>query len=90
MKKTEYVVQWKKKAFKQLMALQLVHRKAITGATAELKNWPTCRNVIALNNHQYHYRLRVGRYRVFFDVDTEIKIVHIEEVKKRDEHTYQG
>ncbi len=38
--------------------------------------------------HRYRYRLRVGRYRVFFDHDTGIKIVKIQEVKKRDERTY--
>jgi mRNA-degrading endonuclease RelE of RelBE toxin-antitoxin system len=30
----------------------------------------------------------VGRYRVFFDFDGEAHIVAVEEVKKRDEHTY--
>lgn len=39
-------------------------------------------------NHEYSYRLRVGRYRVFFEFTREIKIIRIEEVKKRDEHTY--
>jgi mRNA interferase RelE/StbE len=34
------------------------------------------------------YRLRVGRWRVIFDVFNEVKIVEIQEVLKRDEHTY--
>ena len=34
------------------------------------------------------YRLRVGNYRVFFDFDGAVRIVSIEEVKKRDERTY--
>jgi hypothetical protein len=33
-------------------------------------------------------RLRVGRYRVFFNVCERIEIVLVEEVKKRDERTY--
>ena len=45
-------------------------------------------NVKKLTNHAYQYRLRVGQYRVFFDVDSDVKIVAIEEVKKRDERTY--
>jgi mRNA-degrading endonuclease RelE of RelBE toxin-antitoxin system len=49
---------------------------------------PNCQNVKALVNNQYPYRLRVGNYRVFFDFDDTLKIVSIEEVKKRDEHTY--
>ncbi|PRP61532.1 cytotoxic translational repressor of toxin-antitoxin stability system, partial [Bacillus halotolerans] len=35
------------------------------------------------------YRLRVGQYRVFFDVNQgKINIITIEEVKKRDSKTY--
>ena len=41
-----------------------------------------------LVNHRNEYRLRVGRYRVLFDVHTEITIISIEEVRKRDERTY--
>lgn len=34
------------------------------------------------------YRLRVGRYRIFFSNDDAISIITIEEVKKRDDRTY--
>jgi mRNA-degrading endonuclease RelE of RelBE toxin-antitoxin system len=35
------------------------------------------------------FRLRVGRFRVFFDLEqSEVKIYLIQEVKKRDERTY--
>ena len=35
------------------------------------------------------YRLRVGRYRVLFTIHAGIPlVVRIEEVKKRNEHTY--
>lgn len=46
------------------------------------------RNVKALAHHEYGYRLRVGNYRVFFDFDGAVRIVSIEEVRKRDERTY--
>lgn len=42
----------------------------------------------AIDKSQYDYRLRVGRYRVLFNCEEEIKIIRIEEVKKRDERTY--
>ena len=83
-----YAIRWEKKAFKQLLAIQHEHRKNITEATATLKNWPECAGVKRLAQHQYQYRLRVVRYRVLFDVAAEVKIISIEEVKKRDEHTY--
>ncbi|AEA71714.1 hypothetical protein AK973_5747 [Pseudomonas brassicacearum] len=49
---------------------------------------PDAANVKALVGHDYAYRLRVGRYRVMFDWDGAIKIVSIQEVRKRDERTY--
>ena len=79
---------WSKKAKKQLAKIPLNYRVAITDATRALTNFPDAINVIALKNHRYQFRLRVGRYRVFFDHDTMIKIVAIQEVKKRDERTY--
>lgn len=49
---------------------------------------PDAGNVKALIGHDYAYRLRVGNYRVMFDWDGTIKVVSIQEVKKRDERTY--
>ena len=49
---------------------------------------PDVQNVKALAHHHYGYRLRVGNYRILFDWDGGVKIVSIEEVRKRDEHTY--
>ncbi len=64
------------------------YRESITDATRTLVNFPECKNVKPLKNHMYDFRLRVGRYRVFFDFDGQIKIIAIQEVKKRDERTY--
>ena len=50
--------------------------------------FPECRSIKRLAVHPHEYRLRIGNYRVFFDYDGEVKIVWIEEVKKRDENTY--
>lgn len=56
--------------------------------TAELSDLGQARHVKKLANHAYGYRLRVGNYRVFFEFDGAIRIITIEEVKKRDEQTY--
>ena len=53
-----------------------------------LSDMPDVGNVKALIGHDYSYRLRVGNYRVMFDWDGAIKVVSIQEVKKRDERTY--
>jgi mRNA-degrading endonuclease RelE of RelBE toxin-antitoxin system len=56
--------------------------------TAELVDLSSARNVKALKGHEYGYRLRVGNYRVFFEFDGAVRIVSVEEVRKRDERTY--
>lgn len=82
-------VSWKPKALKQLKKLGNKPAQArILSATAELARFPDVANVKTLINHQYGYRLRVGDYRVFFNVAADIQVVLIEEVKKRDERTY--
>jgi len=79
---------WEKKAVRHMRKIPLPDRAVITGAVRSLSTWPECRNVKSLVNHEYEYRLRVGRYRVFFDIEDTLKILKIEEVKKRDESTY--
>lgn len=46
------------------------------------------KQVKKLINHQYDYRLRVGEYRVVFDLEKVAKIISIEKVGKRDGNTY--
>jgi mRNA-degrading endonuclease RelE of RelBE toxin-antitoxin system len=77
------------KSFRQLGKIKdRQTAEMIYDAVEELKNWPECKNIKALTNHQYNYRLRIGSWRVFFDVSKTIKIIAIQEVKKRDERTY--
>ncbi len=82
-------IKWSKKALKQMIKLPKKDRQYIHDAVDDLtdssSNW---QNVIMLQNHQYDYRLRIGRYRVLFNHEETIKIVNIKEVKKRDERTY--
>ncbi|HET9679298.1 MAG TPA: type II toxin-antitoxin system RelE/ParE family toxin [Gammaproteobacteria bacterium] len=81
-------IEWKPKAAKQLRKLDRQHQVIIRDAVTGLSAFPDCRNVKALQKHTHAYRLRVGQYRVFFEFAGEIKVITIEEVKKRDERTY--
>jgi len=83
-------IQWKPKALKQLRKIDSRDSAAIRqGVTTELGGLQAARNVKALVNHAFGYRFRVGNYRVFFDLENgTTSIVHIEEVRKRDERTY--
>jgi mRNA interferase RelE/StbE len=64
------------------------HSLQIRDAVFDLANWPHCRNITALKNHESGYRLRVGRWRVLFEVQDRIRVIMIQEVKKRNEQTY--
>ena len=80
---------WKTKALKQLRRIDAQQNAMIRRAVnVELVDLGAARNVKPLTNHKHGYRLRVGDYRVLFDFDGAVRIVSIEEVKKRDERTY--
>lgn len=82
-------ISWRTKALKQMRKLPAQAGTAIrTAVSSELADLSTARNVEKLVSHEYGYRLRVGNYRVFFDFDGAVRIVSIEEVRKRDEQTY--
>lgn len=82
-------IHWMPKAAKQLRKLPTVDQVTIRDAVGDqLAVFPDCTGVKRLTDHIYPYRLRVGRYRVFFAFDGIIRLISIEEVKKRDDHTY--
>ena len=84
-----YKIDWKTKAVKQLDKIaDRDTRKEIRNEVSNLSDWPNVQHVKKLANHKYDYRLRVGRFRVFFDISDAVRIIHIEEVKKRDDRTY--
>ena len=80
-----FKLEWTKRAMKELAKIQPPkQRQKIFAAVGELSECPTANtNVKALKNHSVGFRLRVGDYRVLFDVDNGIRIVTIQEVKKR-------
>ncbi|QHG66559.1 type II toxin-antitoxin system RelE family toxin [Pseudomonas putida] len=81
-------INWSRKAVKQLRKINKLDQPKIYDAAQALAGMPDVQSVKALANHQFGYRLRVGNYRILFDWDGSVKIVNIEEVRKRDEHTY--
>lgn len=81
-------IEWTRKAVKQAARIDRSGFVEIRWAVDELVHWPDCRNVKALQGRE-GYRLRVGRYRVLFTVhEGAVRIIRVEEVKKRDERTY--
>ena len=79
-------IRWHKRAIKQLRKIKNTKTEnRIYDAVDGLRLFPECKNVKKLAGRD-DYRLRVGAYRVIFTVD--LRIIDIEEVKKRDERTY--
>ena len=81
-------INWTTRAARQLRKLDTNIQKSIVNSVGDLSSMPDCQRVKKLVNHEYQYRLRIGDYRVLFDWDGEIKIVEIQEVRKRNERTY--
>lgn len=79
---------WSNKAVRQLKKISHSHRGVIHQKAGVLERFPDVQGVIRLKNYKYTYRLRIGDYRIFFEYGAEIKIISIQEVKKRDERTY--
>jgi len=82
-------INWQPKALRQPRKIDAHTGKQIRDAvTKELVDLSAARNVKALTHHEYGYRLPVGNYRVLFDFDGAIRIVSIEEIRRRNERTY--
>lgn len=81
---------WQPKATKQLKKIgDRKLRARIVKVVAGLESFPDCQGIKPLTNHKYDYRLRVGDWRILFDlIDGMPVIISIEEVRKRDERTY--
>ena len=81
---------WHNRARKQMKRIHKAYREAILDSVDLLATFPEREHldIKELKKHRFGYRLRVGRYRALFDHDNAIKIIAIQEVRKRDERTY--
>jgi mRNA interferase RelE/StbE len=79
-------IRWRNNALRQLRKIKSkLDRQKIIKAVSGLKTFPETPNVKKLQNRN-DYRLRIGRWRIIFT--QQLEIITIEEVKKRNEHTY--
>ena len=71
------------RAYKDLLKIDENQRKKILKAIKNLENYPNVPNIKKLKNFQPNYRLRVGDYRVLFDIENNtIIVVNIKHRKK--------
>ena len=65
-----------KKALKDLSKLDKKVAKEILNKIKLLKHFPECANTKKLKNFYPPYRLRVGNYRVLFDIEEDILTIY--------------
>lgn len=81
-----YTIKIRRKAHKQLSAIPHQFRTQIAEKIVMLSlNHEACwLDIKRLNNHAFaSYRLRVGQYRVLFNLDHELKVIAIEKIAHR-------
>lgn len=83
-------VVWTSLALRQRDKIDRRYQGSITAKVAELENWP---NVAVdskkLKGSRSHFRMRVGKYRIIFEVmKGEPVIIEIQEVLRRTDQTY--
>jgi mRNA-degrading endonuclease RelE of RelBE toxin-antitoxin system len=81
-------IKWTGKALKQIRRVPVSYKRLILEKIDLLVSFPVVSADIKKLQGREGYRLRVGVYRVIFEHEACVKIVTIEEVKKRDERTY--
>lgn len=79
---------WTSYARKQLRQIDRQYQVQLLAAVDTLACMPNVTHVNALSNHRCGYRLRAGNFRILFDWNKVLKIVSIQEIRKRDEQTY--
>ncbi|MDR0805965.1 MAG: type II toxin-antitoxin system RelE/ParE family toxin [Enterobacteriaceae bacterium] len=83
-------VKWKMKAYKQLLSIDTRYQNAINEKINQLEAFPAVKlDIKKLKGRDNEYRLRVGNYRVIFEIlDGEPVICSINSVDRRTSTTY--
>lgn len=83
-------VMWTRRALKQLSKIDSRYRRAIAEKSQQLVAFPVVPlDVKKIEGNDTLFRLRVGNYRVIFQlINGEPVVVVIQEVKRRATHTY--
>lgn len=85
-------IEWSQKAGRQLMKIDKRYTKAIIEKVARLADFPqVALDIKKMHGSENQYRLRVGDYRVLFEVlDGVPKIINIQQISRRTTQTYKN
>ena len=79
-----FEIMYPKSVLKDLRKISQHNLDKIKNEIEELKIFPDIRQIKQLKNHPIaDYRLRVGNYRILFDVDWQRKIIYILKIGHR-------
>jgi mRNA interferase RelE/StbE len=76
-------IEWKKSTRKDLRKLPASVGERIVEAVENLAENPFPRGVEKLSGSEHAYRIRLGDYRIVYEVVTESKLVEIQRVRHR-------
>ena len=68
-------IEIRKSAIKDLKRISEPYKSTIHSKIAELKKFPDTKNIKKLTNFEPAFRLRVGNYRILFDVADDTIII---------------
>jgi len=85
-----YRIEYERSARKELAALPRPAQRRVVDAIEALGNDPRPAGSRKIAGTQNGYRIRVGGYRVLYEVRDQVLIIVIVRVAKRDERTYRG
>ena len=76
-------IEWKKSTRKDLRNLPFSVANRIVGAVEDLAKNPFPHGVEKLSGSEHAYRIRLGDYRIVYEVVAESKLVEIQRVRHR-------
>ena len=84
----KYKVVFKPSVAKQIRQLDKKEQKKVVAAAESLASNPRPYGYKKLVDKEAFYRIRVGNYRIIYEIFDNILVVNILQIKKRDERTY--
>jgi len=76
-------IEWKKSTRKDLRKLPAITGERIVQAVEGLAANPFPHGVEKLSGSQYAYRIRLGDYRIVYEVVMDLKLIEIQRVRHR-------
>ncbi len=76
-------IEWKKSTRKDLRKLPASIANRIVGAVEDLAENPFPHGVEKLSGSEHAYRIRLGDYRIVYEVVAELKLVEVQRVRHR-------